>query len=330
MAPELSVVIPVFGCARHLDELHRRLCRAISPLTADYEIVFVEDASPDSSWERLAAVAETDPNVRLFGLSRNFGQDAAITAGLAKARGRWVVVMDCDLQEPPEAIPDLYARAQEGYEVVRTLRGGRGHSRLRRLVSRAYRRLLLEETEHPEYSNMSLLSRRVVEAFNALTDRDREYHLMLDWLGFESAVVPIAFADRDGESSYTLGKLVRVALDGVFFRTTVLLRVVVFVGFLVAAVGGALALYNVIYYFAAGQPTGYTSLIVLLVLFSGLIIVSVGVVGLYVGRIFEQVKSRPLFVIARQVDRVEADGAMEPSDETADAGSAPAQVPSDE
>ena len=97
MAPELSVVIPVFGCARHLDELHRRLRGAIAPLVADYEIVFVEDASPDSSWERLVAVAETDPHVRLFGLSRNFGQDAAITAGLAKARGRWVVVMDCDL-----------------------------------------------------------------------------------------------------------------------------------------------------------------------------------------------------------------------------------------
>jgi len=324
MAPELSVVVPVFGCARHLDELHRRLRRAIAPLVADYEIVFVEDASPDSSWERLVAVAETDPRVRVFGLSRNFGQDAAITAGLAKARGRWVVVMDCDLQEPPEAIPELYARAQEGYEVVRTLRGGRGHSRLRQLASRAYRRLLLEETEHPEYSNMSLLSRRVVDAFNAMTDRDREYHLMLDWLGFESAVVPIAFATRDGGSSYTLGKLVRVALDGVFFRTTVLLRSVVFLGFLVAAVGGALALYNVVYYFVAGQPTGYTSLIVLLVLFSGLIIVSVGVVGLYVGRIFEQVKSRPLFVIARQVDRIEAADGRDSPGETAEA------VPSDE
>src|SRR5437763_11613361 len=167
MAPELSVVVPVFGCARHLDELHRRLRRAIAPLVADYEIVFVEDASPDSSWARLVALAEADPRVRVFGLSRNFGQDAAITAGLAKARGRWVVVMDCDLQEPPEAIPELYARAQEGYDVVRTVRRGRGHSRVRRFTSTLYRRLLLEETAHPEFSNMSLLSRRAVEAFNS-------------------------------------------------------------------------------------------------------------------------------------------------------------------
>lgn len=312
MAPELSVVIPVFGCSRQLDELYERLRAAIEPLTADFELVLVDDASPDSAWPRLMALAESDPRVRVFGLSRNFGQDAAITAGLAKARGRWVIVMDCDLQEPPEAIPELYARAQEGFEVVRTERGARGHSRVRRLASSVYRRLLLEETAHPEYSNMSLLSRRAVDAFNAMQDRDREYHLMLDWLGFPSAVVPIAFVPRADESSYTLRKLMLVALDGMFFRTTVLLRVVVFLGFLVAAVGAALALYNVVYYFAAGQPTGYTSLIVLLVLFSGLIIVSIGVVGLYVGRIFEQVKSRPLYVIARQVDRAEAPGHDEP------------------
>src|SRR5213078_4783183 len=115
-----------------------------------------------------------------------------------------------------------------------------------------------------------------------------EYHLMLDWLGFPAAVVPIAFVRREGESSYTLRRLVRVAVDGMYFQTTVLLRFVVFAGFLVAVVGAGLAAYNVVYYLVAGQPTGYTSLIVLLVLFSGLIIVSVGVVGLYVGRIFEQ------------------------------------------
>lgn len=322
MAPELSVVVPVFGCARQLDELYERVRAAIEPLTSDFELVLVDDASRDSAWPRLVALAESDPRVRIFGLSRNFGQDAAISAGLAKARGRWVVVMDCDLQEPPEAIPDLYARAQEGFEVVRTARGSRGHSRLRRLASNTYRRLLLEETAHPEYSNMSLLSRRAVDAFNQMQDRDREYHLMLDWLGFDNAVVPIAFASREGESSYTLRRLVRVAVDGMFFRTTVLLRVVVFLGFLVAAVGAALAIYNIAYYFAAGQPTGYTSLIVLVVLFSGLIIVSVGVVGLYVGRIFEQVKTRPLFVIAREVDRAETSGGETPRMRTGSPGDA--------
>src|ERR1700716_1527308 len=253
MAPELSIVIPVFGCARQLNELYERLLAALGPLTDDFELVLVDDASPDSAWPRLVALAESDPRVRVFGLSRNFGQDAAITAGLAPAAGA----------------------------------GGVG-------------------------MGSGLLARRAVDAFNRMQDRDREYHLMLDWLGFDSAVVPIAFVPRADESSYTVRKLIRVALDGMFFRTTVLLRVVVFVGFVVAVVGAGLAIFNIFYYFIAGQPTGYTSLIVLLVLFSGLIIVSVGVVGLYVGRIFEQVKSRPLFVIARQIDRAEGSAAEEP------------------
>lgn len=298
--PELSVVIPVYGCARSLRELHRRLRASLEPITADFELIFVDDASPDDAWDALVDLAEADPAVAAYGLSRNFGQDAAITAGLARSAGRWVIVMDCDLQEPPEAIAELHRKAMEGYDMVRTTRQTRGHSPLRRWSSRAYRRLMLERESHPEYSNMSLLSRKVVDAFLSMRDRDREYTLVLDWLGFSQAVVTIDFAERETQSSYTLRRLVEVAVNGMFFRTTVLLRVVVFTGFLVALIGAGLAAYNVVYYFVAGQPTGYTSLLVVILLLSGLIITSVGVVGLYVGRIFEQVKYRPLFVIARE------------------------------
>ncbi len=300
--PELSVVIPVYGCAGTLRELHRRLRASIEPLTADFELIFVEDASPDGCWDVLVELAEADPSVKAYGLSRNFGQDAAITAGLSRSAGRWVVVMDCDLQEPPEAIPELYREAMDGFEIVRTTRQARGHSRLRRWSSRAYRRLMLERDSHPEYSNMSLLSRKVVDVFISMRDRDREYTLMLDWLGFSQAVVTIDFAEREAQSSYTLRRLIEIAINGMFFRTTVLLRIVVFTGFLVAIIGAGLAAYNVVYYFVAGQPTGYTSLLVVILLLSGLIIISVGVVGLYVGRIFEQVKYRPLFVIAREAE----------------------------
>jgi dolichol-phosphate mannosyltransferase len=144
------------------------------------------------------------------------------------------------------------------------------------------------------------LSREVVDAFLSLHDRYREYTLILDWLGFRQAVVEIRFAKReDGRSSYSLGRLVRVAMDGMFFRTTLLLRLVVLLGVLVALAGAALAAYNVVYYFVASQPLGYTSLVVLVLLSSGFIILSVGIVGLYVGRVFEQVKFRPLFIISR-------------------------------
>jgi dolichol-phosphate mannosyltransferase len=297
---KLSVVVPVYGCADCLVALHDRLSRSVAEVTERYELVFIDDRSIDGGWEVLCALARRDPRVRAFRLSRNFGQDAAITAGLAQARGEWAVVMDCDLQEAPEDIPRLWAAAGEGYDVVRTTRRGWRHSAFRRWTSRAYRKLTLETDVRPDYSNLSLLSRRVIDAFLRLRDRDREYMIALDWLGFDSTSIEIEHRERyAGESGYSLRRLVRVALDGMFFRSTVLLRVVVLVGFLVALAGTALAVYEVIEYFA--QPNqrvpGFASLAVLTLFLAGFIIVSIGVVGLYVGRIFEQVKDRPLYLI---------------------------------
>ncbi|MDQ6811548.1 MAG: glycosyltransferase family 2 protein [Actinomycetota bacterium] len=297
---QLSVVVPVFACAGCLEALHERLTRSVSEIADSYELVLVDDRSRDDGWSVLQRLARTDGHVRALRLSRNFGQHAAITAGLSEARGRWVVVMDCDLQEAPEDIPRLWAAAREGYDVVRTIRRGRRHPPLKRWASRVYRRLTLETDTPPDYSTLSLISRRVVDAFLRLRDKDREYMIALDWLGFDATTIEIDHAERhDGKSAYTLGRLVGVALDGMFFRSTVLLRLVVLVGFTVALVGVVVAGFEVIDYFAEPNSTvpGYTSLAVLLLVLAGFIIVSVGVVGLYVGRIFEQVKDRPLFVI---------------------------------
>ena len=241
--------------------------------------------------------------VALVQVAIAFGQDAAITAGLTQATGAWTVVMDCDLQEAPEDIPRLWAAAGEGYDIVRTVRRGWRHSAFRRSASRLYRRLTLETDVRPDYSNLSLLSRRVVDAFLRLEDRDREYMIALDWLGFDSTAIEIEHHERHaGESGYTLRRLVRVALDGMFFRSTVLLRLVVLLGFLVAFAGIVVAGFEVADYFLEPEKSvpGYTSLAVLLLVLTGFIIVSVGVVGLYVGRIFEQVKNRPLFLIDQQ------------------------------
>jgi dolichol-phosphate mannosyltransferase len=296
---QLSVVVPVYACAGCLVALHERLTRSVSEIVERYELVFVDDRSVDDGWSVLQRLARADEHVRAFRLSRNFGQHAAITAGLAQARGRWAVVMDCDLQEAPEDIPRLWA-ARAGYDIVRSIRRGRRHPRLKRWGSRMYRKLTLETDIRPDYSTLSLISRRVIDAFLRLRDRDREYMIVLDWLGFDSTTVEIEHAVRhEGESGYSLGRLVSVALDGMFFRSTVLLRVVVLVGFVVASVGILLAAYEVIDYFVEPDSSvpGYTSLAVLLLVLAGFIIVSVGVVGLYVGRIFEQVKGRPLFLI---------------------------------
>jgi polyisoprenyl-phosphate glycosyltransferase len=303
---ELSVVVPVYGCADCLMALHQRLTASVAEVTDRYELVFIDDRSLDDGWGVLQRLARQDPRVRAFRLSRNFGQDAAITAGLAKARGDWAVVMDCDLQEAPEDIPRMWSAAGEGYEIVRTIRRGWRHSRFRRWTSRMYRRLTLETDVRPDYSNLSLLSRRVIDSFLQLRDRDREYMIALDWLGFDSTAIEIEHRERHaGESGYTFQRLVRVALDGMFFRSTVLLRVVVLVGFIVAVVGLVLAGFEIVDYFLEHDKAvpGYTSLAVLLLVLAGFIIVSVGVVGLYVGRIFEQVKNRPLFLIDAEANR---------------------------
>jgi dolichol-phosphate mannosyltransferase len=302
---ELSVVVPVYGCADCLAALHDRLTRSVAQVTERYELVFIDDRSLDGGWEVLQRLARADAHVRAFRLSRNFGQDAAITAGLSQARGGWAVVMDCDLQEAPEDIPRLWAAAGEGYDIVRTVRKGWRHSRFRRSASRLYRRLTIETDVRPDYSNLSLLSRRVIDAFLRLRDRDREYMIALDWLGFDSTAIEIEHHERHaGESGYTLERLVRVALDGMFFRSTVLLRLVVLVGFIIALIGLVIAGFEIADYFLEPDKTvpGYTSLAVLLLVLAGFIIVSVGVVGLYVGRIFEQVKNRPLFLIDDQAE----------------------------
>ncbi len=296
----LSVVIPVYGCADCLGALYERLVRSVQQVTDRYEFVFIDDRSLDGGWEVLRRLAAEDPHVRAYRLSRNFGQDAAITAGLAQARGQWAVVMDCDLQEAPEDIPRLWTAAGGGYDMVRTVRRDWRHSAFRRWSSRAYRKLTLETDVRPDYSNLSLLSRRVIDAFLRLRDRDREYMIALDWLGFDSTAIEIEHHDRHaGESGYTLERLITVALNGMFFRSTVLLRVVVLVGFLVATIGIVIAGFEVVDYFLEKDKAvpGYTSLAVLLLVLAGFIIVSIGVVGLYVGRIFEQVKDRPLFLI---------------------------------
>jgi dolichol-phosphate mannosyltransferase len=254
----------------------------------------------------LTELAARDPRVRLIRLSRNFGQHAAITAGLSTARGRWTVVMDCDLQDPPEQIPRLYAKAQEGFDIVYARRTGRKHSWFRRTASSTYFRLLnlVSHTElTAEFGNFSIISEKVREAFLAFRDKDRHFLMILKWLGFEHSAIEFQHAERfAGESSYTLGMLIRFALAGLFFQTTTLLRWIVYAGFGISVAGAGLAVFFVVNYFLGNPYPGWTSLGVLLLLIGGFIIVSTGVTGLYIGKIFTQVKDRPLFVVDTTVN----------------------------
>ena len=314
---DLSVVVPVYGCEACLRALYDRLTATLESLGVAYEIVLVDDRSRDGGWAVLQELSAADTRVHSLRLSRNFGQHAAITAGLGASRGRHVVVMDCDLQEPPEEIPRLYAEALKGYDVVYARRMTRSHPRFRDHAARLYFRLLnavAGTNLSAEYGNFSIISRKVVDAFLRFHDKDRHYLMILNWLGFSSSSIEFAHAERHaGESTYTFGSLVHFAFDGLFFQTTKILRWIVYVGFAISALGVALAVYFVVNYLVISHPyPGWTSLGVLLLLLSGFIIVSTGVTGLYIAKIFIQVKDRPLYVI--DVD-LEPPGAMQRSQE---------------
>jgi dolichol-phosphate mannosyltransferase len=209
--------------------------------------------------------------------------------------------MDCDLQDPPEEIPRLYAKAREGYDLVLARRTTGRQARFRGLATRAYYRsrgFFMRLDVDPDYCTLSILSRKVVNAFLQMRDVDRQYMLILHWLGFERAVIDVEKSERGaGRSSYTLRQLVRLGVDGFFFETTILLRWIVYAGFLIALAGVGLAIALVTFYFLANPLPGFTSLAVLTLLIGGFIIVSTGVTGLYIGKVFTQVKGRPLFVV---------------------------------
>ena len=304
-ALDLSVVIPVYGCGPCLRRLHERLSAVLAEMRVGYEIVLVDDRSGDGSWSEIERLAAEDNAVRGVLLSRNFGQHAAITAGLEFARGTRVAVMDCDLQDPPEDLPRLWAKALEGYDIVFGKRVRKPTGWLRGLVGRMYYRgisVFAGAEMDGQYGGFSVITRKVVEAFLKFKGQDRNYMMILTWLKFDTAGVDYEPAPRyAGRSSYSLPMLIDHALDGVFFQTTVLLRWIVYMGFGVAMLGGVLAL-RVVYAKVVGTVfPGWTSLVAGGLFLGGFIILSTGITGLYIGKVFDQVRARPVFVIDRVV-----------------------------
>lgn len=303
---ELSVVVPVYGCADCLEALYQRLTPVLQACTPSYEIILVDDCAPDGAWGVIRRLGEQDPNVRGLRLSRNFGQHAAITAGLAECAGERAVVMDCDLQDPPETIPALYQQARAGHEIVLARRKRKKQSRFRQLAASLYFRALSAVSRQRvdgDYGAFSIISRPVIDAYLRFRDRDRHYLFILYWLGFDATAIEYEHAPRhSGKSSYSLRSLLSHALQGLVFQTTTLLRWIVYLGFLVSGAGALLAAYLLYIYVAHTPPPGWTSLAVLILMIGGFILISTGVTGLYIGRIFEQVKDRPLYVVDKRVN----------------------------
>lgn len=301
LAPSITIVVPVYGCSGCVMQLCERLVATITPLTERFEIILVDDRSPDDSWGAILHAQQHYPQVKGIQLSRNFGQHIAITAGLQTARGDFVVVMDCDLQDPPEKIPEMLIKIEEGFDYILARRVERSHSRFRQLAARLYFRLLSilnKEEIDGSYGSFSLLSRKVVDSFLKFGERERHYLFILRWLGYRMGSIDYDHQQRaTGRSSYSLSKLLGHAIGGLFFQTTVFLHWIVVAGLLFAAGGLALAVYLVIQYFSHGALLGWTSIVTLILVCTGILLFSLGIVGLYIGRVFDQSKQRPLYII---------------------------------
>ena len=302
--PHLSVVIPVYKAESCLDELYLRLKIALETISSNFEIILVEDCGGDNSWQVIERLSAADSRVRGIQFSRNFGQHYGITAGLDICQGDWVVVMDCDLQDRPEEIPRLYAKAREGYDVVLARRGTRRDPPLKRVTSWLYYKIFsyLADIEYDgESGNFRIMSRKVVTNFRRMGEQLRFFGGLVQWMGFPTASIEVEHSDRfEGKSSYTFAKLWKLASETIIAHSDKPLRMAVRFGFLMAFFSffyGAYIFGNSLIH--SSPIPGWSSLIVSLYFIGGIIIGILGILGIYLGKTFDETKKRPLYIIRR-------------------------------
>lgn len=290
-----------------VQELVNRIVASVSTITDNFEIILVNDASPDNTWTEIEKVCTKDKHVKGINLSRNFGQHYAITAGLNYAKGDWVVVMDCDLQDRPEEIPNLYKKAIEGYDTVLAQRVHREHSWLKQLGSKSFYALLAFLTETKQdasVANFGIYHRNVIDAILAMGDKMRYFPAQVQWVGFKKAYLPIQHDARaEGTSTYNWSRLFKLALDTIISFSDKPMRLMVRGGLWITALSFLVAIVYVIRYtLGLIEVMGFASLIISLWLLSGVIISLIGLVGLYIGKMFDTVKDRPVYIIGKTLN----------------------------
>lgn len=314
MSPVLSVVVPMRNEARSVGPLLARLGKVLDAIGEPAEIVVIDDGSTDGTADLLKAARATEPRLKIVAFSRNFGKEVALAAGLRYARGRAVVLMDGDLQHPPELIEELVARWRTGWQMVYAVRTDRkNEGRRRRMAAKLFYATFarLSSTDLPRGGgDFRLLDRRVVDALNMLPERTRFTKGLYAWIGFKQTSVPYHVAERHaGSSGWSFRSLWRFALDGIVSFSTLPLRVWTYIGLLisVAAIGYATFVLVSTLIWGVDVP-GYPSLIVAIMFFAGVQLISLGIIGEYIGRVFTEVKRRPLYIVAEEVGFAPAPG----------------------
>ena len=300
--PILSIVIPEYRGAKIVPELVARISKSVSAITEEYEIILVNDASPDNSWAMIKQECAKDKRVKGLNLSRNFGQHNAITAGFAYAKGEWMVVMDCDLQDRPEDIIALYNKAREGFDIVYAQRKVKHVGWWKRFSSIAFHTVLdwlSGAHTDPTIGNFGIYHQKVIQAILAITQQTRGLQSLLSIVGFDSAMVEVEQEPSvRGGSSYTLHKLFAQAFNSIITRTNRPLKFAVKFGFVLSLISFMLALYNVVArWLGLIQVAGYTTTVFSIWFVGGILLLMMGVLGLYIGKIFDQLKGHPIYIV---------------------------------
>jgi dolichol-phosphate mannosyltransferase len=299
---EISVVIPVFKTETYINELAQRLLAVLNELGIEFEILFIDDGSPDNSWTLIETLANQVSQIRGIKLSRNFGQHSAIAAGLTYASGNWIVVMDGDLQDLPEDIPVLYRAALNSSNSVIARRMARDEKFLKKFSSNIFYKIFSKLTGSSlthEYGNFGIYTRKVIDSINRMPENERSFGLFAEWVGFQRSEVLVSRAKRGHDkSSYTFGSLFRLAGKSIVSYSNKPLYLVTSAGFVILAASVTFAIALLVRYLIFGvQAQGWTSLMVALFLNTGLIIGTLGIIGIYIGSVFNEVKRRPQFLI---------------------------------
>jgi len=302
----ISIVSPVYRAEKILPILVSEINLVMERIGEDYEIILVDDRSPDNSWEVMKVLSSQNPKIKSIRLSRNFGQHSAIFAGLTKAKGDWVVVMDCDMQDQPKEIAKLYKKALEGYDIVLGQRENRKDKFLKKLTSRLFYKVfnyLSGANFDNNVANFGIYHQKTIKSILDMKDYVKFFSLFINWIGFKSVSIPIEHGEREeGKSTYSVGRLFKQAFNVIISFSDKPLRLFINFGLSISVLSFIVGIYY-LYLALTGkiaQP-GFSSLILSIWFLSGIIISCIGIVGVYLGKTFDQTKGRPTFIIDEEV-----------------------------
>lgn len=301
---EISVVVPAFNEDGNIEEIHKHLIATLSEMGIIFELIFVDDGSKDRTWELISSFSDKDERVIGIGLSRNFGHQIALVAGIEHARGNYVVTMDADLQHPTNLIPTLYKEGLNGADIVNTIRSNSsGEKGMKRATSRLFYKIANRVSEvkiQSASADFRLMNRKAIDAFMQLKEKDRFTRGLVGWMGFKQVFITFDAPKRfAGKSKYTYRRMFQFAGDGFFSFSSRPLRVSFYLGLLACVLGFGYAIYSIIQHALGNTIPGWTSLMTVVIILGGIQLLSLGIIGEYISRIFNEVKNRPLYYVQK-------------------------------